>query len=182
MLDRFILLKIDNTSFIDDFIKGLLGDNIEIINEDDYKIIYHNNDDDNLIFEALESLVDEIPNIKGVISIQYKDLSKMKHDINVFKDKLNINLKYPIYLYKDLIFELVIDGYKDNLYDVVIKTNLFLDTIKSYIELNMNTSRAADELYMHRNTLLNKIDRFKSETGYDVREFKDAYIIYTFLN
>lgn len=182
MYNSFILLKLNNDmTFLDDFLLGLLGANIRIENSNSYKVVYYNKLEDDEIFEALEALIDELPDLKGVISLEYKDEQSMKSDIEILKNKLDKKLKYPIYNIKDLIYELVLLGDREGLAEIVLKNKLFDETIKSYIEMNMNTSRAAEELYMHRNTIINKIDRFKMETGYDVREFKDAYVVYTFL-
>lgn len=56
-----------------------------------------------------------------------------------------------------------------------------LHIVKVFIENNMNTSLASKKLFMHRNTLINKIDKFISITSYDVKTFKDAFVIYHFL-
>ncbi|MNO00327.1 Leucine-rich protein [compost metagenome] len=41
--------------------------------------------------------------------------------------------------------------------------------------MNLNDSAAA--LYIHRNTLLYRLDKIKQETGADVRSFGDAAIV-----
>lgn len=56
-----------------------------------------------------------------------------------------------------------------------------LKIAKVFLECNMNTSHTATKLYMHRNTLINKLDRFKELSGYDLRKFTEAYIIYSLL-
>lgn len=72
----------------------------------------------------------------------------------------------------------------------VIKRNVFkgyfnnrdtMNMLRVFFECNLNTSKAADLLYMHRNTLINKLDRFFEVTGYDVRKFSDAAIIYSLI-
>lgn len=180
MYKHFVIAKLNNNSFIDDFFYGLLGNDIKIVDDGEYKIVYHSNEDDLEIFEALEALIDELPELKALISGEYKNDNDMLNDINILKNMLEGN-KYPVYMMKDLVFEHVLKGNGMPFKEMVMRYALFTDTIKSYIEMNMNTSRAADELFMHRNTLINKLDRFKLETGYDVREFKDAYVIYTFI-
>src|SRR5690606_546891 len=63
---------------------------------------------------------------------------------------------------------------------VVNDTDL-LDTVKVYLESNQNMSEAARKLYLHRNTLIQRLDKFYLRTGFDCRNFVDAYIIYTLL-
>ncbi|NMA30857.1 MAG: PucR family transcriptional regulator, partial [Candidatus Methanofastidiosa archaeon] len=50
--------------------------------------------------------------------------------------------------------------------------------LKVFFECNQNTSEASKRLYMHRNTLIQKLDKFYEETGFNPRRFKDAMIIY----
>ena len=52
------------------------------------------------------------------------------------------------------------------------------EVIKTYLDCNMNISQAANKLFMHRNTVMNKIDKFIANTGYDIKKFKNAFIIY----
>lgn len=54
----------------------------------------------------------------------------------------------------------------------------FLHSMKVFIEKNQNTSEAAKALYLHRNTLINRLDKFYRVTGFDLRKFEDAAIIY----
>jgi DNA-binding PucR family transcriptional regulator len=52
------------------------------------------------------------------------------------------------------------------------------ESIKIYLESNQNMSLAAKKLYVHRNTLIQRLDKFHQTTGFDVRVFSDAYLIY----
>lgn len=56
-----------------------------------------------------------------------------------------------------------------------------LNMMKVFFECGLNTSKTAELLYMHRNTLINKLDRFYETTGYDLRRFEDAVIIYSLI-
>jgi hypothetical protein len=48
------------------------------------------------------------------------------------------------------------------------------ETLQGMIAADLNVSEAARRLYLHRNTLLNRIERIRSSTGYDIRRFRDA--------
>jgi hypothetical protein len=50
-------------------------------------------------------------------------------------------------------------------------------TLETYFELDCNVSETAKKLYIHRNTLLYRLDKFKQETGLDVRNFSDAVLV-----
>ncbi len=58
------------------------------------------------------------------------------------------------------------------------KDQLMLETIKTYLESNQNMILASKRLYVHRNTLIQRLDKFHQTTGFDVRLFQDAFLIY----
>ncbi|MDR6225613.1 PucR family transcriptional regulator [Desmospora profundinema] len=47
-------------------------------------------------------------------------------------------------------------------------------TLHVFLEQNLNVSETARRLFLHRNTLIYRLDRLKQETGLDVRQFEDA--------
>ncbi|MBQ2968437.1 MAG: helix-turn-helix domain-containing protein [Clostridia bacterium] len=51
-----------------------------------------------------------------------------------------------------------------------------LDTIQKFLDYDLNISLAARELYIHRNTLVYRLDRLQKQTGLDVRKFEDAML------
>lgn len=53
-----------------------------------------------------------------------------------------------------------------------------LNTIKVFVECNMNISLAAKKLYIHRNSLQYRVDKFFDRTGIDVKQFKNAISVY----
>lgn len=46
--------------------------------------------------------------------------------------------------------------------------------LELFFSLDCNVSETAKKLYIHRNTLLYRLDKFKQESGLDVRSFNDA--------
>jgi sugar diacid utilization regulator len=56
-----------------------------------------------------------------------------------------------------------------------------LSTLEHFFSLDCNVSETAKKLYIHRNTLLYRLDKFKQETGKDVRTFSDAVLVKTAL-
>ena len=55
--------------------------------------------------------------------------------------------------------------------------DLFL-TVKKYIENHNNTSLTAKQLYMHRNSLQYRIDKFIDMTGIDLKSFSGTMTVY----
>lgn len=52
------------------------------------------------------------------------------------------------------------------------------ETLQGVVAANLNVSEAARLLYLHRNTLLHRIDRIRQQTGYDIRTFQDAFVLW----
>lgn len=53
-----------------------------------------------------------------------------------------------------------------------------LTTLKVYLENNLNASMTAKKLYIHRNTLQYRLDKFAEKTGVNVRDFSSAVTLY----
>lgn len=53
-----------------------------------------------------------------------------------------------------------------------------LMTVKAYIESGNSPSLASLSLYVHRNTVTYRIDRFIQETGIDLKSFPNAVYVY----
>ena len=51
-----------------------------------------------------------------------------------------------------------------------------LKTIDTFFKCGLNLSESAKELYIHRNTLIYRLDKIQKETGFDIRNFNDAVI------
>jgi sugar diacid utilization regulator len=49
--------------------------------------------------------------------------------------------------------------------------------LEQFFAYDCNVSETAKSLYIHRNTLLYRLDKFKQETGLDVRSFGDAVLV-----
>lgn len=52
-----------------------------------------------------------------------------------------------------------------------------LGTLTTFFQLDCNVSETAKRLYIHRNTLIYRLDKIKQETGLDVRTFNDAVVV-----
>lgn len=52
-----------------------------------------------------------------------------------------------------------------------------LTTLETFFQLDCNVSETAKRLYIHRNTLLYRLEKFKQESGLDVKSFRDAVLV-----
>ncbi len=50
-------------------------------------------------------------------------------------------------------------------------------TIKKFYENNLNVSEASRQLYIHRNTLIYRLEKIERQTGLDLKRFEDAIIL-----
>lgn len=56
------------------------------------------------------------------------------------------------------------------------------EVAKVYMENNFNVSTGAKAIYMHRNTFMNKLERFIQLSGLNIKEFRDALIAYVMIH
>ena len=54
-------------------------------------------------------------------------------------------------------------------------------TIKTFLEDNQNVTIAAESLYLHRNTLNQRLTKFEEATSFNVKKFIDGYLIYNII-
>jgi carbohydrate diacid regulator len=50
----------------------------------------------------------------------------------------------------------------------------YADTLETFFKNNLNIQQTAEDLFIHRNTLIYRLSKIKKETGYDPKRFKDA--------
>ncbi len=49
-----------------------------------------------------------------------------------------------------------------------------MKTVRAFFGNNLNVSKTADSLYVHRNTLVYRLEKIRKQTGLDLREFEHA--------
>ena len=52
-------------------------------------------------------------------------------------------------------------------------TEFDIETILAFAENNMNIVKAAKKMYVHRNTIVYRIDKIRKETGLNAKSFYD---------
>lgn len=187
MYKSYIL--IDNVSsldleFLKDYLSTIFGVSYEIKVNDKEAVIIHNFVNYDEIVEGLRAFMyDTNLNIKIYVSkpMAYEHINS---HIEVIKKYLSGSYKQNIYDDKSLLEEYInvdVFDYKKIILKDYIKDSEIENIILTFLECDMNTLKTSKKLYMHRNTLINKLDKFYEKTGFDLRNFKDAYIIYTLI-
>ena len=73
-------------------------------------------------------------------------------------------------------FEQYIQFYKIKQIKNVVLNAEMISTVNSYFENGMNTSLASVAGYMHRNTMVYRLQKVKNVIGLDIRNFNDAVV------
>ena len=163
---------------------------ILIVHFDSYILLLGNfeniQDHTNSMYETLYTSI----YVKSYICyIEMLDYAYLKKKFDLCRYKLNLAKKYNvsgrIFSKDSLMFESIIDNLNE--YEINRIVNKFnegfekLDTdmiqsIDVFFDLNLNLSEAAKKLYVHRNTLIYRLDKIQKYTSYDIRKFNDAVI------
>ena len=137
--------------------------------------LFKNGDSDCDVYIAYGTVVNEIKEV----SRSYKE-ARMALDVGkIFFEEKNIiaystlgigRLIYqlPIPLCKMFIRE-IFDGKSPDDFDEETLT-----TINKFFENSLNVSETSRQLYIHRNTLVYRLDKLQKSTGLDLRVFEDA--------
>jgi len=85
----------------------------------------------------------------------------------------NLGIGRLIYQLPTTLCEMYLqEVFKKNPIDALDQETLF--TINKFFENNLNVSETARKLFVHRNTLVYRLEKIKKLTGLDLREFDDA--------
>ncbi|NBI07825.1 PucR family transcriptional regulator [Senegalia massiliensis] len=194
--DKLVIigLKIYKRDRLNDAFEILVNlEEIDIISifDDEFILIVVNNSIEKavelsrLIVELIEIEMLENINIgisSSDIAINIKNLYRESIDTIKITEKFsipsNVNLYKDIFIYK--VISLI--NYDDikKLYEDIeeYKINeLNKDDIKTaevFLNLSLNISESARKLYVHRNTLIYRLEKIKKHTGLDLRNFEHA--------
>jgi hypothetical protein len=98
--------------------------------------------------------------------------------LNYTKDKIftfeKHALKYSVFHLPELIKTMI----QHDIIPVFLEDKELFTTIKSFLQNNMNASITAKKLYIHRNTLQYRLDRFAEKTGILLKDFHSAMTVY----
>lgn len=183
-----------------DVVQGLFPDKqsdfVLSISESDVALIKQINEgadsrDLQKIAKQIEDALAEEINVKAVIGIgtvvgHIRDLARAYKEAQVAIDvgKVfdteksiinyeNLGIGRLIYQLPTTLCEMFLqEVFKKNPIDALDSETLF--TINKFFENNLNVSETARKLFVHRNTLVYRLEKIKKLTGLDLREFDDA--------
>ncbi|MBQ9103587.1 MAG: helix-turn-helix domain-containing protein [Clostridia bacterium] len=94
-----------------------------------------------------------------------------KGDIHSFKEYMLIKMfedlpKYKLNEYLEVLM--------DNEAKEIFSDEDMVNTAEEFLENSLNVSETSRKLYMHRNTLMYRLDKIEKATGLNIRKFSDA--------
>lgn len=129
------------------------------------------------VYVAIGTVVNDLKNV----SASYKE-AKMALEVGkIFEENKNI-VNYEQLGIGRLIYQLPAPLCKMFVNEVLhgLSMDQFdeetLTTVNKFFENNLNVSETSRQLYIHRNTLVYRLDKLQKMTGLDLRNFDDAII------
>lgn len=158
----------------------------EVKNKDDYKETYKlakvivDTLNSELMVRATVGVGTIVGNVKDLVK-SYKEAqmsliigSIFENEKNIY-DYNNLGIGRLIYHIPTSLCQLFLDEvFKDNSADSLDSETML--TIQKFFENNLNVSETARQLYIHRNTLVYRLEKIKRITGLELTSFDDAVI------
>jgi hypothetical protein len=171
----------------------------------DLIIVWENSQQGIFIEKITQSSLIEVNNLEDVVEIFTSDFyidvhlligntyelrddlkSRFSFERDAFTTAVKHLHKQRVYLLQDIIPILLVQKIDSKtkidisfaLQETFSEDNAQLEMIKVYLESNLNVTLAAKKLYMHRNSLQYRIDKFIEKTGIDIKHFNGAITAY----
>ncbi len=147
----------------------------------DYVLEYANMIKDTLLSEAMVDVYVSVSSkISGIMSLNdaYLEADKAKNIGALFEMKEKC-FEYSKLGLQKMIYSIPMEacvGYIDETFGAGFlkdkSSQELLNTVKAYLDNNLNVSEASRVLYIHRNTLMYRLDKFNKMTGLDCSKFE----------
>lgn len=117
-------------------------------------------------------------NMQGNTVLHYLGIIKEFFTINeeLYSDSATVMLTTKLNSLKEYIS--LIDEY---IITPILKDSIIKDIILTYFKNDLNVSKTAKDLYINRNSLLNKFELIYKETGFNLQKFNHACAIHLFV-
>ena len=121
---------------------------------------------------TMRSFADSAVSYKqATIAVRMSALFEMKTVVATYKEYVLVKLLEDMPKYK---LEEFLDVLSEPDTKSVFADPEMLETATEFLKANLNVSEASRNLYMHRNTLMYRLDKIEKATGLDIRKFQDA--------
>lgn len=136
-----------------------------------------------------ETLASNISGFKSIIYCRVHDYTQIRSSLEKCNGKIFIVNKFKLEIdiinQEEVLFEEIIDSISEKKKNELVHDfhkgfkkidNEMIKTIDIFLKSGLNLSEASKELYIHRNTLIYRIDKLLKYTGFDIRNFNEAII------
>jgi len=187
---KFMNVKDEGTyQELNQLLRELFNENIIFIKRHNIYIMIVNNDIDIQFMDVLKSIEsDFLIQMIGYVSDLYEVNENLplyfQFDFYAFQSykKTNLLILQKVNLIQNNLFNHFDENIKKEIKSYILKEFVhdteMLNVIKMYFKTNFNSTLAAKNCYMHRNTFINKLDKFISQTHFDIRNSEEAFIVY----
>lgn len=184
--NSFVIKSKEKIDF-SDIMNELLG-HVEIVVDKDNTIVCYFEDLDFAIEDVILSISDDFG-----ISITSFKMPKLYVNEHKFLPLYNLYNKYlpnrSRFFYTSELIEEAINkdladarALKELLLGNLLKDSINALVINGIFENDLNVLKTSKSIYMHRNTINNKINLIKKETSLNILKFKDAVVLYFLIN
>lgn len=158
---------------------------VALLNQEDGKV---------LVDRTVSELQSELfARVTSAVGSRVGDVLNIKDSYNNALDCLEIgkliDKETNIYYFDDYLLPIIVSKIKyDELetllggfnvnYEDIIEDEEVLFTGLKFLENNLSVPLTAEKLYIHRNTLVYRLNKLERDVGLDLRKFKDALIFY----
>lgn len=176
---EFIILKMDSTDVAVDIFKGISS---SLTYEYSFGLLIMDID---ISMDNLKSIVSSLESELYTNIVAFKSGGLFSDRRKEYLDILIPLIKEKnsgIYGFKDLLLSSNLANKSTVLDFILSRTGVAEEFICEFAKNDLNASKASKALYMHRNTVLYKVEKLLEMTGFDVRCFLDLYILYSLID
>jgi carbohydrate diacid regulator len=104
-------------------------------------------------------------------ALRYADVFGMSERVHSYRKFILVKLleDIPEVKLNEYLSDLTDDTFRE-----VFEDEEMLSTAEEFLRCSLNVSETSRNLYMHRNTLLYRLDKIEKATGLNIRQFSDA--------
>ncbi|MBD7914891.1 helix-turn-helix domain-containing protein [Clostridium sp. Sa3CUN1] len=191
---KLLLIEVNNKNEAFEIVENTYDRNEVYVGEIYDRIIVLGDLEDELDHAlSLKGTIDEVLGVKSKVSISKLDKSfegfikGYRGAVQALEIGNKFKIKPEVYNINEMFLEKAIFNLSKEYTDDLIKEykNIFnkfnyelIQTLEEVLKCDLSLTKAAKNLYIHRNTLMYRIEKIKKETGFDIRNFKEATFIY----
>lgn len=192
--NKMLLIEASKESEVLEIVKNTYLDNDIYVGEIyDRIIVIGNLEDEEEHAVSLKDTIIQTVGVNAKISISDLDYTfegfrkAYKGAVQALEIGKKFKVKPEIYCFKNMFLEKAIFNLSDE-YSYELKEEYkdifkgfnheLIHTLEEILRCDLSLTKAAKNLYIHRNTLMYRIDKIKKETGFDIRNFKEATFLY----